>query len=56
MKIEFSRTAILALAGIQIIAFVCLYALLNRVNKLESSHNEEGHEKKEKYIFRKEEK
>jgi len=41
--------------GVQVIAFICLYALLNRVNKLESTHEEAGHNNK-KHIFKKEEK
>jgi hypothetical protein len=53
MNINLSRTTLLTLIGIQVVAFICLYALLNRVNKLESTHEEEGHEK-EKYIFKKE--
>ncbi len=53
MNINLSRTTLLMLVGIQAIAFICLYALLNRVNKLESTHEEEGHQK-EKYIFKKE--
>ena len=52
-KIDLTNISLLTLAGIQVIAFICLYALLNRVNKLESTHEEEGHEK-EKYIFKKE--
>ena len=55
MKIDFSRTTLLTMLGIQVIVFICLYALLNRVNKLESTHEESGHNK-EKYIFKKEEK
>ena len=53
MKINFSRTTILTMIGIHVIAFICLYALLNRVNKLESTHEETGHNKK-KYVFKKE--
>ena len=56
MKIEFSRTTLLTLIGIQVVVLICLYALLIRVNKLESTHTEDGHEKKEKYIFKKEKK
>jgi len=53
MKINL-RLAVLIVAGVQIIMFICLYALLNRVNKLESTHVEEGHDK-EKFVFKKEE-
>jgi len=56
VKINSYRTTILTIIGIQIIMFICLCALLNRVNKLESTHEEDGHEKKEKYVFKKEKK
>ncbi len=50
---DYYGVALLTLAGVQVIMFICLYALLNRVNKLESTHEERGH-KEEKYIFKKE--
>ena len=40
--------------GIQVILFICMYALLNRVNKLESTHEETGHSNKETYSFKRE--
>ena len=43
MKIDLFRTTALTLIGIQVIMFVCLYALLWRVNTLESSHHEPKH-------------
>jgi len=52
MKVNL-RVATLLIAGVQIVMFICLYALLGRVNKLESSHNEDGHNK-EKFVFKKE--
>ena len=52
MKINL-KAAIIMVVGIQIIMFICLYALLNRVNKLESAHNESGHDN-EKFVFKKE--
>ena len=52
MKINFYRTTILTIIGIQVITFICLYALLNRVNKLETAHKETGHNK-EKHVFKK---
>lgn len=53
MKINL-KTIVLTIIGVQVIMFICLYALLNRVNKLESTHSENGHNK-EKYVFKKEE-
>lgn len=53
MKVDFSRTAILAMFGIQIVMMVCLYALLHRVGKLESGHQEDHHQEKQKYTFKK---
>jgi hypothetical protein len=53
MNINLSRTTLLTLIGIQVVTFICLYALLNRISKLESTHEEKGHEE-EKYIFKRE--
>ena len=51
MKIDFSRTTLLTIIGVQVIMFICLYALLNRVGKLESKHEKET-DKSEKYVFK----
>jgi uncharacterized protein HemY len=51
MKINFNTTTLWALVGIQIVVFVCLYALLWRVGELESN----SETKTEKYMFKKEE-
>jgi len=53
MKIDLLRITTSTLVGVQIIMLICLYALLSRVNKIESTHYEDGHE--EKYVFKKEE-
>lgn len=60
MKVDDSKTDIrniilLTMAGIQVIMFICLYALLVRINKLESTHEEKGHTET-KYIYKKEKK
>ena len=51
MKVS-SNAIIFTLVGVQIVMFVCLFLLLHRVNKLESNHEESGHEKR--YTFKKE--
>ena len=40
MKLNFLKVTTLTLAGIQIIMLICMYALLWRVNVLESVHEE----------------
>jgi len=51
MKINLNTTTLWTLVGIQLIVFVCLYALLWRVGKLESN----SEIKTEKHVFKKEE-
>jgi|TARA_R100000455_G_C6162029_1_gene46909 uncharacterized protein HemY len=48
--IDLSRTTLWSLVGIQVVVFVCLYALLWRVGKLESN----SENKTERYSFKKE--
>ena len=48
--IDLSRTALWSLVGIQVVVFVCLYALLWRVGKLESN----SENKTERYVFERE--
>ena len=48
--IDLSRTTLWTLVGVQLIVFLCLYALLWRVGKLESN----SEQKTEKYIYKKE--
>jgi len=50
MKIDLSTTTLWTLVGVQIIVFVCLYALLSRVGKLESN----SENKTERYVFERE--
>jgi hypothetical protein len=50
MKINLNTTTLWTLVGVQIIVFVCLYALLSRVGKLESN----SENKTERYVFKKE--
>ena len=38
MKANFSQMALLTMAGIQVIIIICLFALNNRVGKLEGQH------------------
>ena len=40
MKIDFYKMTLLTILGIQVILFICLYALSNRVGLLESVHEE----------------
>jgi uncharacterized protein HemY len=47
MKINLNNTTLWTLVGIQIVVFVCLYALLWRVGKLESN----SENKTERYVF-----
>ena len=47
MKINLSTTTLWTLVGVQVIVFICLYALLWRVGTLES--NSEA--KTERYVF-----
>jgi len=51
MKINLNTTTLWTLVGIQLVVFVCLYALLWRVGHLESN----SETKTEKYVFKKEE-
>ena len=50
MKINLNTTTLWTLVGVQIIVFVCLYALLSRVGKLESN----SENKTERYVFERE--
>ena len=50
MKINFSTTTLWTLVGIQVVVFICLYALLWRVGELESNSDK----KTEKYVFERE--
>ena len=47
MKINLNTTTLWTLVGIQLIVFVCLYALLWRIGHLESNSEKEP----EKYVF-----
>ncbi len=48
--IDLPRTTLWTLVGIQVVVFVCLYALLWRVGNLESN----SENKTQKYTFKKE--
>ena len=50
MKINLSTTTLWTLVGVQIIVFICLYALLWRVGELESN----SETKTERYVFERE--
>jgi uncharacterized membrane-anchored protein YhcB (DUF1043 family) len=50
MKINLNTTTLWTLVGIQLVVFICLYALLWRVGKLESN----SENKTERYVFEKE--
>ncbi len=50
MKINLNTTTLWTLVGIQLVVFVCLYALLWRVGELESN----SESKTEKYVFERE--
>jgi nitrogen fixation-related uncharacterized protein len=47
MRINYSNTTLWTLVGVQVIVFICLYALLWRVGKLESN----SENKTERYVF-----
>ena len=51
MRINLNTTTLWTLVGVQVVVFICLYALLWRVGKLESN----SEVKVEKHVFEREE-